>query len=52
VIYALIVYVAYKSTKNTIGNLGGGSIMGMNKSKFKVYGIDKKIETKFKDVAG
>ena len=51
-IFAVMAFVIYRSTKSTLGNLGGGSLMGMNKSKFKVFGIDKKIKTKFKDVAG
>ena len=35
------------------GGRGGiNDLLGMNKSKVNVYGDDKKIKTRFKDVAG
>lgn len=50
--FGLMVMVIYKSTMSVMGNFGGGKMMGMKKSQFKVYGIDHKIKTRFKDVAG
>lgn len=45
----------YRSLKGTLGGLGGGKggdFMGFGKSNVKVFGLDTKIKTKFKDVAG
>lgn len=46
---------AAKGKKGNSGNswFGAGNMLGnMSKSKISVYGEDKKIETRFKDVAG
>ena len=50
--FATTVFVMYKSYVSILGNFGQGKTMGLKKSQFKVYGIDKKIETRFSDVAG
>jgi AFG3 family protein len=39
--------------RGPLSNLSkGGDILGMNKSGAKVFGVETKIKTKFKDVAG
>ncbi|CAG9314558.1 unnamed protein product [Blepharisma stoltei] len=50
----LLLYNVVKKSKggNSGSNGGWGDIFGMTKASFKVYGIDKKIDVKFKDVAG
>ena len=50
--FGLMVFMIYKTTMSVMGNFSNGKILGMKKSQFKVYGLDKKIETRFKDVAG
>lgn len=35
-----------------MGGMGGQDMFGMGSSKIKVYGLDTKIDVKFKDVAG
>jgi len=56
-----IVWILFKNMRqgmNQIKNMGGGQgggpgdIFNMGKSQVKIYGIDNKIKTRFKDVAG
>ncbi|OMJ81577.1 hypothetical protein SteCoe_4008 [Stentor coeruleus] len=58
IINIAIFYGLYSITRSMLGkggNQGGGpfkDIFNFNKSNFKVYGVDKKMNVSFKDVAG
>jgi len=50
--FILTTLIIYKSSSHFLGSLNKTNIFGMTKGNFKVFGLDKKIETRFKDVAG
>lgn len=56
VIFIAAIYMMYKSSSGKGNNQGSGGgfkdIFNFTKSHFKVYGVDKKMEVSFKDVAG
>jgi len=49
-----ILFMIGRQLKTGLGNLmgGGRDAMGMGKTQVQIYGLDKKIPTRFKDVAG
>ena len=49
-----VFYFLYKQMRTGLGGLtkGGSDMFGGGKSQIKIYGMDNKIKTRFKDVAG